>query len=457
MIKTRLLPSLLFLAGLTLFFAASGSAAGPVLDPSFGSGGRVTGSAPRNAVLTGFAAVRSPDGRIYVDEGPGLYAFLPNGTPDPGFGEGGAVTFPVASWPTYLTVAGVAVDGQGRVLVAATTNENELDPGEPAAVATVIRYLPDGRLDPSFAEGGVLRTTFGFPLPRDETGSSPAPADNVAVRLSGLGVDRSGRILLAGSYTERLAKCTTGGYKEMPLAFFARLGPDGRLDGTFGQGGLAVQPGFGSITDLRLESSGATTFTATPPACELPRSGVLARLDEAGSPDAFFGTRGRRPLAEPPARLAAMRDGRLLVLSASLSRGEGGKSHSLSVVRRFRSNGSPDRSFGHRGKAASRLRGRSSGFGAFAVDPRGRVLLGGDVFVSGTSHRRFVLRRLRANGFADKRFGFRGTLSTGFGARARVSAREIMLQPKGRIVLAGTLGASYLVNEQGFALARYRS
>lgn len=454
MLNLRLLSSFL-LAGLALLCATPGGAAGLVLDPSFGTGGRVTGSLPRNAVLTGFAAVRSPDGRIYVDQGPALHALLPNGARDPGFGDGGSVTFPIVGWPTYLTVAGVAVDGQGRVLVAATTNENELDPGEPAAVATVIRYLPDGRLDPGFADGGVLRTTFGFPLPRNETGGSPAPADNVAVRLSGLGVDRSGRILLAGSYTARIADCPTGPYEEIPRAFFARLDPAGRLDGSFGQGGLAVQLGLGSITDLRLESSGATTFTATSPVCALPRSGVLARLDASGSPDAFFGPRGRRPLPERPARLAATRDGRLLVLSV-VSRGEGGKSHTLTVIRRFRGNGRPDRSFGHRGKAASRLRGRSSGFGALAVDPRGRVLLGGDVFRSGTSHRRFVLRRLRADGSADRSFGFRGTLSTGFGARARVSAREILLQPRGRILLAGSLGAPYLVNEQGFALARYR-
>ena len=70
--------------------------------------------------------------------------------------------------------------------------------------------------------------------------------------------------------------------------------------------------------------------------------------------------------------------------------------------------------------------------------------------------RRFVLRRLGVDGFPDTGFGSRGTLTTGFGGRTRASARAIMLEPNGRIVLAGALGASYLVNEVGFALTRYR-
>lgn len=453
----RFLRSLLLFVSLVLFLAPAGSAAGPFLDRSFGIGGRVTGSAPRNAVLTGFAAVRSPEGRIYVDQGPTLHAFLSNGTPDPGFGEGGAVTFAVAPWPTYFTVAGVAVDDQGRVLVAATTGNNDPDPGEPAQVATVVRYLPDGRLDPGFAEGGVLRTTFGLPLPRDESGLSPASAEHVAVRLGGVGVDGNGRILLAGSYAERTVKCPNGGSYEMPLAFFARLGPDGRLDGTFGHAGLAVQAGLGQITDVRLASSGISTFTATPPGCELPREGALARLDEAGSPDTRFGVGGRRPLAEPPLRLTTAPDGRLLVLSAPRRVGEGGEGHSLAVVQRFRGNGTLDRSFARRGRTAVRLPGRSSLFGAIAVDPRGRVLLAGAVRAPGSGPpRRFVLRRLGADGLPDTGFGSRGTLSTGFGGRARASARAIMLEPNGRIVLAGALGASYLVNEVGFARTRYR-
>jgi hypothetical protein len=52
----RFLRSLLLLSGLVLYLAAPALGAGPVLDPSFGAGGRVTGSAPQNAVFTGFAS-----------------------------------------------------------------------------------------------------------------------------------------------------------------------------------------------------------------------------------------------------------------------------------------------------------------------------------------------------------------------------------------------------------------
>ena len=462
MIAVRLLRRLLLFAGLALLLFAPASAAGPVLDPSFGSGGRAIGSAPPNAAFTGFAAVRSPDGRIYVDQGPGLRAFLPDGTPDRSFGAGGSVVFPEVRWPVYFTVADVAVDGQGRVLVAGTWITNDPGPEEPSQVATVIRYLPDGQLDPGFADGGVLRTTFGLPKPHDESGLSPASADHVAVRLAGLGIDGSGRIVLAGSYAERTVKCPNGGSYEMPLAFLARFGPDGRPDGSFGQGGLALQPGLGLPTDLQVDAAGASTFTATPPGCGLPREGALARLDATGSPDLGFGSGGRRGLAEPPARLTTAPNGRLLVLFSPRRFNDSGRGHSITVVRRFNGSGALDRSFARRGAAGIRLPGRSSLFGAIAVDPRGRVLLSGAVNLPRAKPRtdpirRFVLARLRSDGSRDLSFGSRGTVTTPFGRRSRANARAILLEPSGRIVLAGSLGASYLVNETGFALVRYRT
>ncbi|HKO38413.1 MAG TPA: hypothetical protein VJU14_08600 [Solirubrobacterales bacterium] len=461
MIAARLLCRLLLLAGLALLLSAPAGAAGPVLDPGFGTGGRAIGSAPANAAFTGFAAVRSPDGRIYVAQGPGLSAFLPDGIPDRSFGAGGSVVFPEVRWPVYFTVADLAVDGQGRVLVAGTWITNDPDPEEPSQVAAVIRYLPDGRLDPWFAEGGVLRTTFGLPGPRDESGLSPASADHVAVRLAGLGIDGGGRILLAGSYAERTVKCPDGGSYEMPLAFLARFGPDGQPDGSFGQGGLALQPGLGLPTDLQVDAAGASTFTATPPRCGLPREGALARVDATGSPDVSFGSGGRRGLAEPPARLTTDPNGRLLVLSSPRRFNGPGRVHSVTVIRRFNGKGALDRSFARHGAAGIRLPGRSSLFGSIAVDPRGRVLLAGALNLRRTkpqtdSIRRFVLARLRSDGLRDLSFGSRGTLTTPFGRRSRANARAILLEPNGGIVLAGSLGASYLVNETGFALARYR-
>jgi uncharacterized delta-60 repeat protein len=460
-IAARLLRRLLLFAGLALLLSAPPGAAGPVLDGSFGTGGRAIGSAPPSAPFLGFAAVRSPAGRIYVAQGPGLSAFLPDGTPDRSFGGGGSVVFPEVRWPVYFTVADVAVDGQSRVLVAGTWITNEPGPEEPSQVATVIRYLPDGGLDPGFADGGVLRTTFGLPKPRDESGLLPASADHVAVRLAGLGIDGSGRILLAGSYAERTVKCPNGVSYEMPLAFLARFGPDGRPDGSFGQGGLAPQLGLGLPTDLQVDAAGAGTFTATPPGCGLPREGALARLDATGSPDLGFGSGGRRWLAEPPTRFTTDPNGRLLVLSSPRRLNGPGRGHSITVVRRFDGDGALDRGFARRGAAGIRLTGRSSLFGSIAVDPRGRILLSGAVNPRRTEPRtdpirRFVLARLRSDGSRDLGFGSRGIVTTPFGRRSRANARAILLEPNGGIVLAGSLGASYLVNETGFALVRYR-
>jgi uncharacterized delta-60 repeat protein len=455
MIILRLLRVFALTTALALLSCGASQAAGGQLDPDFGDGGWVAGSAPQEADLGGFAAARSPGGKIYVDEGPGLFAFLPDGSRDRGFGASGSAVFASLRWPVYFTVARVAVDAQGRILVAGSTFDNERQ-DEAYSVATVVRYLPDGRLDPSFGEGGVLRTTFGFPIPRDESGLSPGSAGHVAVRITGLGIDAEGRIVLAGSYSNRIVKCPDGIAYEMPLGFLARLAPDGGLDPTYGQDGLAIQPGLGLITDLRVESSGASAFVATSAGCGLPHHGFIARVKATGEFNGLFGFGGRRRIAEAPTRLTVDAAGQFLVLFAPRRLGQHGGAHSETSVRRYLPAGGLDHSFARRGRAVLRLPGRSSLFGAIAVDSRAGILLAGAVHPPGSGPpRRFVLARLGRDGRPDRSFGEGGMVTTGFGARARGNARAILTEPGGAAILAGSLGASYVVNGRGFALARY--
>ncbi len=106
--------------------AAKLNAAGE-LDPTFGSGGRLTPTFDPRATVTGFgaAAVR-PDGRFLLggtEVADGLYGavlgqFLPDGTPDPGF-----VTYrpnPAPPGGTYIQQLTVLPDG--RVLARTVTD-----------------------------------------------------------------------------------------------------------------------------------------------------------------------------------------------------------------------------------------------------------------------------------------------------------------------------------------------
>jgi uncharacterized delta-60 repeat protein len=103
---------------------------------------------------------------------------------------------------------GAALQADGKVLVAGTTATADLDTEERFVV---LRYLPDGTLDPGFGTGGIVVTDFG----------GDAAAYDVVEQ-------RDGRIVAVGEAGEGLA--------------VARYLPDGVLDATFGVGGLVRTP-----------------------------------------------------------------------------------------------------------------------------------------------------------------------------------------------------------------------
>lgn len=170
--------------------------------------------------------------------------------------------------------------------------------GYDAADWVVARYLSDGTLDPSFAEGGLFvysgdkyyGNTFSF-------------------SLKGLAVAPDGSVFLAG-----------GGYD--PVTFersgaIVRLSPNGQLDPAFGTGGVlkhevsspdgsAIRPIITSITAL----SGGAYLVGTEPFDGthsffrlLPPANAGPLPADAPTPSVTFTRRlvvGRRPLARAP-------------------------------------------------------------------------------------------------------------------------------------------------------------
>jgi uncharacterized delta-60 repeat protein len=121
----------------------------------------------------------------------------------------------------------VVADASGAVYAAGTSIISETQ-----AEVPILKFLPDGRVDPSFGSEGrvVLRGLFGRcddPFRTYEVGF-------------GLTFDEGGRLLLSGNATE--ADCFN---RDM---YVARLDGVGALDPTFGEGGVvaASAPGFGT-------------------------------------------------------------------------------------------------------------------------------------------------------------------------------------------------------------------
>jgi uncharacterized delta-60 repeat protein len=160
----------------------------------------------------------------------------------------------------------VAIQPDGKTLVAGVL-------GCCIARLYVARYLPNGTLDSSFGTGGVARDT------------PPVCCD--LAQATGLAVDTHGRIVVSGWINN----------SEPADSFVARLTNDGHLDSTYGDGGVArlelgdVQPPNSAANGLALDGDEAIIGGRV-----LRASGdedlMLVRLDQNGDLDATFGDGG---------------------------------------------------------------------------------------------------------------------------------------------------------------------
>jgi uncharacterized delta-60 repeat protein len=208
----------------------------------------------------------------------------------------------------------------------------------------------------------------------------------------------------------------------------------GELDPRFGGDGVADRP-----DDWRLvEAYGLALDTADrvlavgehDPGLGAPRAWAIVRYLPDGTPDQSFGDRGRQVVSfagkDAAARAVAPdRDGGYVVAG---NRGRG--SDAEAVFMRFAADGSVDRSFGVDG---TRSLGAGSGVSALASDSAGRFVATGFRSVPG-GFESFVARLL-ANGEMDGSFGAAG-FSTALAGRL-VGLRDVAIAEGDRPVAAG--------------------
>jgi uncharacterized delta-60 repeat protein len=246
-------------------------------DPGFGSAGVFTQDLGSNDLLTSLAIDRSGQpvaaGAIGA---PGSRNFLvvrltAGGILDPGFGGGdGWEQLNVNSVASNDFGNGVAVDSQGRVIVAGVT---ELGGGDQNFAAA--RFTSAGDLDTSFSNdlptpGRIIA------LLASQSGSADDDAANDVIAIPGDGV------VLAG-YAER-----TGADFEFALL---QLRNDGHPDLTFGSSGVAYA-GFGDDNDsaegLVRDDLGNIVVTGTTTLGAAQDQFALARFTSVGKLDPTF-------------------------------------------------------------------------------------------------------------------------------------------------------------------------
>jgi uncharacterized delta-60 repeat protein len=375
------------------------------IDPTFGKGGSAFyGFATAGAPLD---AVRLPDGKLLVLSGRGglpktLARYTADGAVDPTFGQRGTAV--LASSPDWRgSDANLAVAPDGKIVVVTSTSGDSFN-----AVLLMNRLTRDGAVDRSFGDGGAATLDLG------DLDAIP----DVAVRPDG-------RIVVAGSFTVVSPAVQTSGIA------LAQLAPHGKLDPTFGDGGSVRGRLFAvgdTVVSMALDAAGRILLVHSRGYHET--GGAVARFRADGVLDRKFAERGVRKLAVQGQDVATAPDGRIVVLATEYP-ADSGQSRRI-AVERLTATGAVDATFGTGGVTTVTLPGADDTANGVTVLPDGRVLATGSVAGA------FTVIRLTAGGAVDPSYGAAGFARASAQGPGTDRPETIVVQPDGKYLVGGT-------------------
>jgi uncharacterized delta-60 repeat protein len=275
-----------------------------------------------------------------------------------------------------------------------------------------------GQLDSAFDSDGRVTTDLGG-------------SDDGIVAAA---VQSDGKIVVVG--------ISPGGFDDD--AVLARYTSTGALDSTFDGDGICVVAGL-DPRDVAIQPDGKIVVAGSADSADLDRDFAVARVDSSCTPDTSFGDNGLAGEdgtfnGNDEARgMALQADGKIVVAGWSDQESEGGDA----VVARFTVDGDYDSSFLGDGRRILAMGAHSEAF-AVAIQPNGKIVVAGQ---GGGGAGQFALARLLDSGSLDDSFGDDGHVRTDFGGSD--SVLDVALQPDGKIVAAG-------VTSGDFAVARYK-
>ncbi|MBC8098836.1 MAG: hypothetical protein H7Y11_05300, partial [Armatimonadetes bacterium] len=423
--RQAMLGTILILAIVIPILAAPGD-----LDGTFGTGGAVRFivdgdigypydmalSPSGQIVLAGYAVEPLNRRRIVVAR------LTSGGGIDGTFGGDGVVTTIIETGAAPSSTAyAVLVDAQGRVIIGGSSSNETTEQN-----LTLVRYQPDGTLDSSFGQNGIVLSALDVVGPNT---------------VYGLALDANGRLLVTGNAGAAL--------------LVARYLPNGTLDTTFNSSGvLLVNYGdFASGVQVLVDANDhiivAGNISYTPTTSDI----LLLRLKPDGSPDPSFGEQGMVITnfgdSDLGRSLAIDGDGRLIVGGVTANGAIGGI-----ALARYLPNGNLDNSFGVGG--ISILLGKP--LNDLALLPNGSLMVVSywlielpDGYTSDV-----LLTRFNPDGSLDTSFGQNGSLTTDLSEGAVDYASAAVLDADGRLLVAGAanISSAYFSTGEYFA-ARY--
>lgn len=420
----------------------------------------------------------------------GTAVFLPSafgrpGDPDFFFGPAngqsapGTVVTPLSPIGA-ASINSLAVQKDGRIIAAGSVG---------GTTVVLIRYLPDGSLDPAFGTGGKVQTQLpnqtnfiASAVALQADGKIVVTANRTWERVTtvmrhltdgspDLSFGEAGTVLLEsppGSVTSRSITVLNDGKLLIGGAAYPvggdpfgetrlwRLHPDGSPDRSFGVAGnsairgapaeaMAVQP------DGKIVVTGAKFMDNT-------QRTWIARCDADGVLDPSFGEGGTVTAAalpsmrSQPASIAVQSDGKIVLAGTAASP----PNEADFLLARFQSNGSPDLSFNGTGIVIKNIPAGASSPNSYDQATALAVLGDGKLLVAGAASERFALLRYLPDGRLDSSFGTNGLTVTRV-QQGACSISALALQPDGRILGGGSAINTADHLPSSFAVARYIS
>jgi uncharacterized delta-60 repeat protein len=354
----------------------------------------------------GYSLVIQPDGKIllggYCKNGSNydfcIARFNSDGTLDTSFSSSGNVIQPIGS--DNDEGYSLVIQPDGKILLGGyCKNGSNYD-------FCIARFNSDGTLDTTFGSSGKVIQSIDS---SNDYGYS-------------LAIQPDGKILLGGY-------CYNGSDYNFCIA---RFSSDGTLDTSFGSSGKVIQP-IGSWNDwgysLAIQPDGKILLGGY---CVY--NFCIARFNSDGTLDTTFGSSGKviQPIGswnDWGYSLAIQPDEKIL-LGGFCSNG----SNWDFCIARFNSDGTLDTTFGSSGKVIQPI-GSSNDFGrSLVIQPDGKILLGGTCYNG--SNDDFCIARFNSDGTLDTTFGSYGKIIQPIGSW-NDWGYSLAIQPDGKILLGG--------------------
>jgi uncharacterized delta-60 repeat protein len=400
--------------------------------PSLGTAGNCPDDAFRSVVV-------QSDGRIVAvgyantpKTNVSVARFNTDGSFDTTFSDDGRLATAIGSQSDIAE--DVHVHSDGRILVGAFSDGGTS--GVSQLNFAAVRYTSTGALDTSFAGDGIGVYDF--------SGNDT---------LDAMAVDASGRLLLAGySYV--------AGQFEDPLIAVARVATVGELDITFNGSGTFFKPLQGSSVDL---AAGIAQQSVGANARKLVVVGStdvgsqtdvgLVRYTTGGALDTSFSGDGKATADDAnrndaPEAVLVQPDDRILVVGSSY----GTSGAPRATIMRFNANSGLDTGFDSDGIAALTVGTNANQWNAVALQPDGRIVVGGTVSDSSANWDLF-LGRYNTDGSLDTSFDADGRVRLSLGPSFD-QIQAVAVQPDGKIVAGGY---TFVGQAQHFAVVRFNA